>query len=403
MGIKLMVEIFDHWQDAGLTAGERNDLLVLAENANDGTRQTFGPVHEEYILRRAGKTAESWRVAVSKLMRKKVLEYAFRDGQKVRGQTGQCAVYRLVPLCPEPPHSGYRGYCAKPASAASERGEGYPSDTPSDGLGYLRDTPSDPSDNPVDGEGYPTATDSVSSPITPTPPNPSFKIPSTTSSTSSAEPDNIDPPPAPDVTEEGGGGGSDLRSTAEDIAPRLDYLGHVPDRRQLERVTAALLAALTAGWSVEGLAVYLNLGTYRPDNPVAFYLSKLSPAKLPPAGPLPGRQAPGGHRPFECSPDSAYGHGFGTARDTADGGMWERAMARARARDAADAGYQPYRNPVDQSVYDEPLLPPLPTRPPWCGDLDCNETDRMRDGEDDTGLPFVYRCPKCHPDATRAA
>jgi hypothetical protein len=152
---------------------------------------------------------------------------------------------------------------------------------------------------------------------------------------------------------------------------------------------------------VEGLAVYLSLGTYRPDNPVAFYLSKLSPQKLPPAGTLPGRQAPTGHRPFECPPDSAYGHGFGTARDTADGGMWERAMARARARDAADTGYQPFRNPPNQDVYDEPF--PDPSRPPWCGDLDCNETDRMRDGEDDTGLPFVYRCPKCHPDAARAA
>jgi hypothetical protein len=61
MGIKLMVEIFDHWQDAGLTVGERSDLLVLAENANDGTRQTFGPVHAEYILRRAGTTLGAWR------------------------------------------------------------------------------------------------------------------------------------------------------------------------------------------------------------------------------------------------------------------------------------------------------------------------------------------------------
>src|SRR5579859_4263122 len=77
MGIKLMVEVMDHWQDAGLTAGERADLLVIAENANDTSRETVGPVHEPYLLKRAGKASgPAWRNAIGKLMKKGVLEYA---------------------------------------------------------------------------------------------------------------------------------------------------------------------------------------------------------------------------------------------------------------------------------------------------------------------------------------
>lgn len=40
---------------------------------------------------------------------------------------------------------------------------------------------------------------------------------------------------------------------------------------------------------------------------------------------------------------------------------------------------------------------------PRCGDLGCNETDRMRDGMGVDGLPNVYPCPECHPDRARAA
>lgn len=45
MGVRLIVEILDHWQDIGLTPGERGDLIVLAENANDSSRETWGAVH----------------------------------------------------------------------------------------------------------------------------------------------------------------------------------------------------------------------------------------------------------------------------------------------------------------------------------------------------------------------
>ncbi len=117
MGVRLIVEILDHWQDIGLTPGERGDLIVLAENANDGSRETWGAVHAPHILKRAGKTAPSWRIWINRLMKKKALEFAKRDGRELRGFTGQHAVYRLVELCPEPPHSGYKGHCTKPPVA----------------------------------------------------------------------------------------------------------------------------------------------------------------------------------------------------------------------------------------------------------------------------------------------
>ncbi|MGQ4343521.1 helix-turn-helix domain-containing protein [Streptomyces sp. SAS_275] len=38
-----------------------------------------------------------------------------------------------------------------------------------------------------------------------------------------------------------------------------------------------------------------------------------------------------------------------------------------------------------------------PTRPPYCGDPDCDEITRLREHEDDNGLRSLYPCPACHP------
>lgn len=232
---------------------------------------------------------------------------------------------------------------------------------------------------------------------------PSQKISSVEKTTSPSPPEPTEPAAVADVTE-GGGGGSDLRSTAEGIAASLDYLGHVPDKQQLERITTAILAALEAGWSARGLAVYLHLGTYRPDNPVAFYLSKLSPAKLPAAEPPPAGKPPAtGHRPFACPPDSEYGGGFGAAGGTdATVAGWGEVARQLAARE--QQGYQPFRNPIDQDVYDQPFWPDQPApRPPWCGDPECNETDRTREVEDAQGFKYAQKCHRCHPDTARAA
>lgn len=180
MGVKLYVEVLDHWQDAGLTRGERDDLMIIAENANDHSRETYGSIHEDYILRRAGKQAQSWRNSIDVLKRKGVLEYAVdAAGRQISGRPGRCAKYRIRILCPEAPHDGYHGQCTRkervtPQSTHSEwvTGEsthmGTPGEYPSNHLG-----------TPGDAEW-------VTGDSTPTPPNPSNK-------NSPQEP----PPPAP--------------------------------------------------------------------------------------------------------------------------------------------------------------------------------------------------------------
>jgi hypothetical protein len=40
-------------------------------------------------------------------------------------------------------------------------------------------------------------------------------------------------------------------------------------------------------------------------------------------------------------------------------------------------------------------------KPPWCGDVDCDEKTRTRDVEDDRGLRYSQPCPKCHPAARK--
>jgi hypothetical protein len=121
MGVRLIVEILDHWQDCNLTAGERGDLIVIAEQTSDTTRETVVSIHRPYVLKRAGKeSAASWRNAIGKLMKKKVLEHAVQDGRKVMGHEGQTARYRIPYLCPLRDHDGLYGQCIRPESVISE-------------------------------------------------------------------------------------------------------------------------------------------------------------------------------------------------------------------------------------------------------------------------------------------
>ncbi|MFE5218412.1 MULTISPECIES: hypothetical protein [unclassified Streptomyces] len=169
MSIRVIVEVLDHWQDVGLTAGERNDLIVVAENVNDATRETVGPVHEGYVLRRAGKSAAGWKNALGKLMAKKALEYAVRNGREMRGRPGQHAVYRIPILCPDPPHDGLKGMCTRPERVTSQvthyedgtLGTGHPSGDPIARTGHLSDA-----------NGSPERCERVTSQVTPTPLSP---------------------------------------------------------------------------------------------------------------------------------------------------------------------------------------------------------------------------------------
>jgi len=168
VGVRLIVEVLDHWQDVGLTAGERNDLIVLAENANDKSRLTYGPVHAPYILKRANKAAEGWKNSIGKLLRKKVIT------TDTPGRIKQFAVYRLEMLCPDPPHDGYKGYCTRPDGPSGPDTSpevGHSSGDPV-GVGHS-------SGDPAPEEGHLTGADRVTSPVTPTPHDPSTQPPST--------------------------------------------------------------------------------------------------------------------------------------------------------------------------------------------------------------------------------
>lgn len=343
MGVRLIVEVLDHWQDAGLTAGERDDLIVLAENANDGTRLTWGPVHEPYILKRANKSGASWKNAVSKLLRKKVLT------QHVPGRVKQAAVYHLTCLCPEPPHDGYKGFCTRPERVTSQmthpegvEKEGHLSDDPQ---GHL-------SDDPESREGHLSDDERVTGEVTPTPLVSSFKDPSDTPSSSVAE-DSSDV--LEGVVIEGGGGGSDqFIKRSDDFVAALDYRGKQPGRTRRDKLTLLVVGAFKAGWNEQTLRDYLDLGGAPVNSAAAVYEHRLHKDELPDApAPIAGRQAP----PPACSscleenPGAEFnmrlrqrdGHlcdchpsvvGM-VVQDSSDGGMWGRAMDRAQARMAS--------------------------------------------------------------------
>lgn len=118
MGIRLIVEVLDHYRDHGLTMGERDDLIVLAVDTGDVSRETCVSPWEDYIVRRSGKTARSWRNAIGALLRKGALEHLTENGRRVVTWPDQHPVYRIPVLCPDPPHDGRSGECTFGGSGA---------------------------------------------------------------------------------------------------------------------------------------------------------------------------------------------------------------------------------------------------------------------------------------------
>lgn len=169
------MEVLDHYRDHGLTMGERDDLLVLAENANDTTRETYGPVHEPYIRRRAGNKSErAWKNSIRALMAKKVLEPV------VRGAPRRHAVYRIPDLCPDPPHDGHLGYCTRPdpgeeqvtpqvTHPGSPKDMGHPTGDPTQSDDPQRVTPGMPMGHLTGANGTPVGCEWVTPQVTPPP------------------------------------------------------------------------------------------------------------------------------------------------------------------------------------------------------------------------------------------
>lgn len=362
VGVRLIVEVLDHWQDAGLTAGERDDLVVLAENANDGSRLTWGPVHEPYILRRANKSAAGWKNAIGKLIRKGVLV------QHAQGHVGQVAVYRLAQLCAEAPHDGWKGFCTRPERVTSEvtlpKGEAEEGHLSGDPQGHF-------SGDPLELKGHLTGGERVIPQVTPTPPVSSLKIPSNTSSSPAA------PPAAGALVDDGGGGGtspSEQNPQAEPLVAALDFRGRPPGMKQRRQLVALVAAALDAGWSEQDLKAYLDLGGAAVNSAAAVYAHRLSSDELPDPAAL--REA--ARRPLEGT-DAAV-----------DGWM---ALSRQLG------GHQPYQDPW-RRLEGEAANGARPAgweRVPHCGDSDCDEVTRRRDTVGADGLRAASMCGSCHP------
>lgn len=87
MGIKLINEIMDH--APRMTATEWKAMIILAEDANDGTRQTWSIVTGEKIMRRMDLSPAAATNLRSVLVRKGLLEVS------VAGRRGRAAKYRF--------------------------------------------------------------------------------------------------------------------------------------------------------------------------------------------------------------------------------------------------------------------------------------------------------------------
>jgi hypothetical protein len=235
----------------------------------------------------------------------------------------------------------------------------------------------------------------------------------TSTSSSPAEPVETEPPATPDVTDGGGGGVSPSRQIAEEITAVLDYRGTIPDKRQRQTIVGRLAAAIDAGWTIGGLAVYLDLGDAPVQSPAAVYAHRLHPDRLPdPETPTAPAAAAGGIRgPALTAADyegltlqDVLGERQPVPDDGSVAAQWQQASQRAAARLAGVGGrsgtdgrmdgwddikhqligYQPYSN----DPWRTPADPAEAAKIPWCKHWDCDEKTRLRDGQ---------VCPECHP------
>ena len=245
------------------------------------------------------------------------------------------------------------------------------------------------------------------------------------STTSSPADASTDASAAPEVAvTEGGGGGSSLsRSTAEEVAAALDYRGKSPDRRLRQTITDRLTAALEVGWTLDGLALYLDLGDAAVGSPAAVYAHRLKPGVIP--DPEPVEHQPRSHAGVWADLPTAdeinaltIEDVLGTGRPNA-GSAWEQATARARSRLAtgpvrggaddrvagwaalsrqlAGPGRQMSHRPYSNEAWNTPATAAELARIAHCGDLECDPVTRLRDVDQGNGLKASTWCEKCHP------
>lgn len=194
---------------------------------------------------------------------------------------------------------------------------------------------------------------------------------------------------SPAEATEGGGGGD---SSSEEITKQcervdafvatLDFRGKAPSKQQRKQIGQRVMVAFTDGWSERGLARYLDIS----DDPAvrsaaALYLHRLGEEQLPDAGEAeavaawlpppcdacawtPGADTDPSVRTDSWGAPCPHCHPAKVgASDVLPGDRNVQGWL-ALANNPSDkgpkpmvttGGFQPYRDPIDQSVYDEDL------------------------------------------------
>lgn len=340
---------------SGLSAQEKAVLTAFC-NHTDPSGKTFAG--EERLMREAGMPRATFRRWRSQLVDRELL-ISRRKGRKGGGRTTSDTWVNIEKLrAARDPFFGQtptdRPEDENPFAQVGGNG---PAGETKGGFGLTSEPINQPTGEPING---PVSETTVGSPVRP------ITVSESLSGSPQGEPSSSVPPsPSAAVErapeEEGGGGGSiDLQQQDKQHAEAVEFLRDLPGqwaagRQTAERLAPLLLAAVRdGGWQLDAeLAAKLteNPGGIRSYRAVLPVRIEELPRRTRPQAP-----ASTGHRPFQCPPAGVYELGF-------DG------------------------------------LPLPAARPPWCGDPDCSEVDRMRDVELPDGLRGVTPCRECHPEA----
>lgn len=228
----------------------------------------------------------------------------------------------------------------------------------------------------------------------------------------------------PDDEPETGGGGGDLSSQENDekddgpsgaaaaFVKTLDYRGKPPGEKRRTALARLVQAALAAGWTEDGLRRYLDIS----DDPsvrnaAAVYAHRLAEDELPQPSAedpwltgaqhltgtdatvlgwaaLAGRLGENEHLPSTWVPPARSDQRV------------QQAITAGRRVQAKANGHQPYKDTAWAEMRERGRLgiaPPGSDKHAHCGDAECDDTIRMREEDDENGLPTLYPCPKCHP------
>jgi hypothetical protein len=289
------------WAPRTLTKGEKLTALVLADNADDRSRETRDSVVDPELMEEAMVPDErSMRRIIARLQEELVIRNI------VAGHNGRTAKFKFLSLAPAD-WVGTTGY--------RKRSEVGGQKSPA----YNEGAPEAPAENhpPTDGVAGCFSPSRRVKTTRPRPPTNKTTTPA---------------PAEPSAPSTAGGGGGDQQEQAQAFLQSLPepWAAGPVDARKL---APKLLDAIhTQGWDL--------------DDTLATELTK----------------NPGGIDSFRAV----------LPRRIAN--LTKKPTAKTRAS------------------------PPAAALPDWCGDIDCDPTDRYRTTEDAQGYRTTRPCPACHPD-----